>query len=153
MIAQNQFWLWWFRIHNYSGISLLPRIYRSFLPVDFLGRKTEHIIFEMTENLELATIAVVIALPLLLLLLAFIYAIGNKCLQVKNISEPGPEESREVIWSISVPETSELPSYEELQANAETKRPPGYWSLFPYKIYYDQPVITEILWSTEIYSI
>ena len=100
----------------------------------------------MTQNLEFAVVAVVIALPLFLLVLAFIYVMEKKCRQVKNISEPLPEEGQVVVWSISVPETTtELPSYEELQANSENKRPPGYWTLFPYKIYYDQPVITETL--------
>ena len=98
----------------------------------------------MTQNQDLAVVAVVIALPLFVLVLVYM---EKKCCRVRNISEPLPEEGRVAIWSISVPDT-ELPSYEELQANpedSENKRPPSYWTLFPYKVYYVQPVITETL--------
>ena len=98
----------------------------------------------MTQNIELWPY-VVMAIPLVLLMLAFIYAIRKGCCKKKTLPELLPEESQEVVWSISLPETSELPTYEELQANPENKRPPGYWTLFPYKMYYDQPVITETL--------
>ena len=98
----------------------------------------------MTNSVE---VAVVMAFMLILLLLVLVYFIEKMCCLacIRNIPEPLPEESQEDIWSISLPETSELPSYEELQANPENKRPPGYWTLFPYKIYYDQPVVTETL--------
>merc|ERR1711934_154189 len=59
------------------------------------------------------------------------------CCRSKKIREPGerqedirnsvrrePGQSQEDVWSISIPETSELPSYQELEAN------PGYWSLY-----------------------
>ena len=96
----------------------------------------------MTQNQELAVVALVIALPLFLWVLVYM---EKKCCRIKIISEPLPEEGRVAVWSISVPDT-ELPSYEELQAkNPEDKRPPSYWSLFPYKVYYVQPVITETL--------
>merc|ERR1739845_243073 len=120
-------------------------------------------IFKMTQNLDEVS-HVVLAIALLLLSLAFpllLYAIVKGCRKLRNyISETPrlrrqripprslPEESQEAIWSISIPEETtptELPSYEELQSTAENKRPPGYWSLFPYKIYYDQPVVTETL--------
>ena len=56
-----------------------------------------------------------------------------------------PRESQEEVRSISIIETTELPSYEELQAKPEEKSPPDYWTLFPYKMYYDKPVWMETL--------
>ena len=50
--------------------------------------------------------------------------------RASTIREPAGQRT-----SISIPETSELPSYEELQANPE--KPPGYWSL------YNQTVINQ----------
>ena len=99
----------------------------------------------MTNFLD---VGVVMAFILILLMLVLLYFIEKKCFLVciRNIPEPLPGEGQEDVWSISIPETTELPSYEELQANPDQhKRPPGYWTLFPYKIYYDQPVITETL--------
>ena len=97
----------------------------------------------MTDFLHLG---VVMAFILILLMLVLLYSIEKKCFLVCiRKPEPLPGEGQEDVWSISIPETTELPSYEELQGNPENKRPPGYWTLFPYKIYYDQPVITETL--------
>ena len=91
----------------------------------------------MTANIQFAVVAVV-----LLLLFTIVYAFYAICCQVKTLPERLPEENQDVVWSISLPETSELPSYVELQANPENNRPPGYWTLFPFN---DQPVITESL--------
>merc|ERR1719411_1175128 len=55
--------------------------------------------------------------------------------RVSTMREPG--RSQENFWSISIPETPELPSYEELQENPA--KPPSYWSL------YSQSVIKETL--------
>merc|ERR1711874_404802 len=76
---------------------------------------------------------------------------SENCHHVSTIGEPGnsqedvwisvfqastigePRNSQDDVWSISIPETSELPSYEEMQAIPE--KPPSYWSL------YNEPVI------------
>ena len=76
---------------------------------------------------------------------------SENCHHVSTIGEPGNSQedvwisvfqastigerrnSQDDVWSISIPETSELPSYEEMQAIPE--KPPSYWSL------YNQPVI------------
>ena len=124
-------------------------IIQGFLSCQLSSEVREENIFKMTHNLE---VIVVMAFMVILLFLVLLYFIEGKCRSVcvivTNISEPEPlpGEGEEDVWSISIPpETGELPSYEELQANPENKRPPGYWTLFPYKIYYDQPVITETL--------
>merc|ERR1712038_205 len=54
--------------------------------------------------------------------------------RASTIREPG--RNQEDVWSISIPETSELPSYEELQ-QANPGKSPRYWSL------YNQPVINK----------
>ena len=62
----------------------------------------------------------------------------------KKETEESPEGRNEVFF-ISIPDPPShepgLPSYEELKT---LESPPSYWSLYPYKIYYDK-IITETL--------
>ena len=103
----------------------------------------------MIQNAELAILAVVSAPPLIICLVAFIYVIAKRFLHVwfeEPMSSSESEESQTEVWSISLPEeTTELPLYEEPKAYPENNKPPSYWTIFPYKIYYDQPVITVTL--------
>merc|ERR1712038_2251249 len=68
----------------------------------------------------LSMIIMLVSILLILLPLKCYYCISDW--RAKKIREPGQRTS------ISIPEISELPSYEELQANPE--KPPGYWSLY-----------------------
>ena len=64
-----------------------------------------------------------------------------------------PETEREtpaslqgVTW-ISISEPTDLPTYEELKLNGDlSSPPPSYWSLYPFRIYYDQPVVIQTVW-------
>merc|ERR1712048_1381989 len=115
-----------------------------------MGR--EENIFEMTQIEDWSRVILIIVLTLLgiFLLSAFLRVTEKTCRHIwtffKQPTTPltQPEESQADVFSISLPaDVTELPSYEESRKYpGTTMKPPGYWTVFPYKIYYDQPVIT-----------
>merc|ERR1712154_459023 len=112
-----------------------------------MGR--EENIFEMTQ---IEDWSLVILSILIIVLGLFIYILLTSLIwtwfKEPTTPEPTtpltqPEESQADVFSISLPaDITELPSYEESRKYPGTTKPPGYWTIFPYKIYYDQPVIT-----------
>ena len=117
----------------------------------------EENIFEMTQMEDWPVwyqVILIIILTLLgiFLLSAFLHVTVKTCSHIWTwYLEPTTpltqsEESQADVFSISLPaDITELPSYEESRKYPGTMKPPGYWTIFPYKIYYDQPVITVTL--------
>ena len=68
---------------------------------------------------------------------------------VRSLSETErepPASLQGVTW-ISISEPTDLPTYEELKLNGDlSSPPPSYWSLYPFRIYYDQPVVMQTVW-------
>ena len=116
----------------------------------FVSEAREENIFEMTQLEDWSRVTLIIVLTLFLLS-AFLHVVitcRNIWTWFKQPTKPlsQPEESQADVFSISLPaDITELPSYEESRKYPGTMKPPGYWTIFPYKIYYDQPVITVTL--------
>ena len=79
-----------------------------------------------------------LAVVVTILFLSFIIFLRRK---IENCSRASEIRQQGVVWTIPLPETTELPSYQELQPNPE--KPPGYWTL------YNKPVIKETLWNLQ----
>ena len=75
-----------------------------------------------------------LAVVVTILFLSFIIFLRRK---IENCSRASEIRQQGVVWTNPLPETTELPSYQELQPNPE--KPPGYWTL------YNKPVIKETL--------
>ena len=62
-------------------------------------------------------------------------------------TEREPPASLQGVTWISISEPTDLPTYEELKLNGDlSSPPPSYWSLYPFRIYYDQPVVIQTVW-------
>ena len=92
------------------------------------------------DTIEFTQIFYIVLVFIVIIILCNLMVKVRDCLCPADISEPrGRQEN---VRSISIPETTELPSYEELQAKPEDKSPPDYWTLFPY---YEKPIMMETL--------
>ena len=99
-----------------------------------------------------------LTLFLVIIIIVLFYTILYKCCE-KRENETEECSERQNVFIIPMPDlpthepvlqTHEpLPTYEELKPSPQFEEmlesPPSYWSLFPYRIYYDKPVITETL--------